>query len=88
MSFLLRKENNIERGSFHIWALGQILLGGGRPQLDHVGWPGAERARFSFQLQLVPHLFSDLFWLSEGAQDGEELERNLGEEQGVARGMI
>ena len=56
--------------------------------MDHVGWPGAERARFSFQLQLVPHLFSDLFWLSEGAQDGEELKRNLGEEQGVARGMI
>lgn len=43
---------------------------------------------FIQKLQLVPPLFSDLFWLSEGAQGGEELERNLGEEQGVAQGLI
>lgn len=81
-SFLLRKEKNVERGDFQISALGQIILGGRRPQLDQVGTGLRE---LDFHVGSNVHLLCSL--TSSGcqdAQDGEELERNLGEKKGVA----
>lgn len=51
MSFLLKKNDIKKRRDFQIRALEQIILGGGRPQLNLVG-------------PKLAAMFSDLFWLS------------------------
>lgn len=81
-SFLLKKESDIGRGDFQIRALEQINLGRKRPRLDHVGL-GLRELDFhaGSNIYLLCSLaFSDY----QGAQDGEELEGNLGQEKGVA----
>lgn len=62
LSFLLKKENNIE-GRVSNQGLGADYPERRDPTAGSF-WPEAEEAEFSCRLQQTPPLFSDLFWLS------------------------
>lgn len=78
----MKKEGDIGRGDFQIRALEQIIPGRKRPQLDYGGL-GQRELDFDAGSN-VYLLCSPAFSGCHGAQDGEELEGNLGEEKGVA----
>lgn len=80
----MKKESDTERRDFQIRALEQIILGRRGPQLDHIGLGAKE---LDFDVGSNAHFLCSLtFTGCQGVQNGEELERNLGEEKKVIKG--